>query len=250
MSGVWKAPAALTSLACRQPGTLCARAMSLSTALRLPAQAKPPGKSTLAMRQTSPSAALSSQSCSTVARSRPATESRAWGEASAASCMASARSFTTRSPASKLRTPAAVSAAYSPSERPAMAWQRATASGRSLRSFSMAARSARNMAGWQSRVWSSTAAGPRRQSSMMSMPRTSAAFAAMACTAGKSCTPPIIFTYCEPWPGKSRAMEVRGRACPGAAGASAGTGTSTLAGMKCSGFSAAARALASRSSRS
>mmetsp|Transcript_1313 Transcript_1313/g.2718 ORF Transcript_1313/g.2718 Transcript_1313/m.2718 type:complete len:204 (+) Transcript_1313:364-975(+) len=169
MSFVWKPPEVFSSLACRQPSVFWAFAMSFSIALCVPAQEKPFGKRKFAIWQTSLGPEMQSlQSFDRVSWSRPATESMLWGEASAASCMASPRSFTSLSPVSKVKTPATVSAAYSPRERPATPWQRSMRSGLSFRSFSMPARPPTYIAGWQCFVISSLDSGPFMQSSSKS----------------------------------------------------------------------------------
>mmetsp|Transcript_10645 Transcript_10645/g.30320 ORF Transcript_10645/g.30320 Transcript_10645/m.30320 type:complete len:229 (+) Transcript_10645:571-1257(+) len=177
-------------------------------AFRVPPTAKPEGKSSLASWQTAPgpssSAAFRQSSCS-FAFSRPAMETMPWSFASAASCMASPRSFTRRRPSSKVKTPAAQRAVYSPKERPAMTAHRVTASSRSVRSFSRPARPARNIAGWQYLVSSNFSSGPCRQISRMSYPKMSLAWSIISLTLGKSLTPESIFTYCEPCPGKRSA---------------------------------------------
>mmetsp|Transcript_21183 Transcript_21183/g.59908 ORF Transcript_21183/g.59908 Transcript_21183/m.59908 type:complete len:212 (+) Transcript_21183:311-946(+) len=150
MSFVWKPPEVFSSLACRQPSVFWAFAMSFSIALCVPAQEKPFGKRKFAIWQTSLGPEMQSlQSFCRVSWSRPATDSMLWGEASAASCIASPRSFTSRRPSSKVMTPAAQSAVYSPRERPAKAEALLTASSRSPLSFSTPARPAMKSAGWQ-----------------------------------------------------------------------------------------------------
>mmetsp|Transcript_10470 Transcript_10470/g.24620 ORF Transcript_10470/g.24620 Transcript_10470/m.24620 type:complete len:278 (-) Transcript_10470:88-921(-) len=133
---------------------------------------------------------------------RPTTESIACLLASAAACMASPRSFTISRPSSKDTTPAAHKAVYSPSEKPAMAAALFTHSASRERSCSRAAKPATNMAGWQYLVSSSFSSGPSSQSASTSHPRILLAFSSSSCTAGRSLTPAIIFTYCEPCPGK------------------------------------------------
>mmetsp|Transcript_48809 Transcript_48809/g.111185 ORF Transcript_48809/g.111185 Transcript_48809/m.111185 type:complete len:220 (-) Transcript_48809:368-1027(-) len=122
--------------------------------------------------------------------------------ASAASCIASPRTFTTSMPVSKSQTWATVIATYSPRDNPATAWQRSTFSGRSTLSRSTPARPPMYMAGWQYFVSSNLDSGPLRHSSSRSNPKVRDAFVSMAFTAGSSLTADNIFTYCEPWPGK------------------------------------------------
>mmetsp|Transcript_84822 Transcript_84822/g.189540 ORF Transcript_84822/g.189540 Transcript_84822/m.189540 type:complete len:225 (-) Transcript_84822:598-1272(-) len=179
------------------------------TASSVPAQEKPLGKSSLAIWQTAEPPSFfraSPQSSSSLGLSRPATESMACLLEVAAACMASPRSFTNFRPSSKEKTPAAQSAVYSPSERPAVTMKRSAASFFSPRSFSTPAIPAMNMQGWQNFVSSSFDSGPWRQSSSTSQPRIDFAVARYSLTLGMSCTEVIIFTYCEPWPGKSRPM--------------------------------------------
>mmetsp|Transcript_109944 Transcript_109944/g.164459 ORF Transcript_109944/g.164459 Transcript_109944/m.164459 type:complete len:214 (-) Transcript_109944:464-1105(-) len=170
MSGVWKAPAVFRTLACRAPA-FSAESLRKLMAFSVPPTEKPPGKRQLAIWQTaSPPSfwAAATQSGWSLSFSSPATESMACLPMSAASCMASPRSFTSFSPSSKVMTPAAQSAVYSPSERPAMTEARVTASGFSSLSFSMPARPPMNIAGWQYFVSSSLDSGPLRQMSRMS----------------------------------------------------------------------------------
>mmetsp|Transcript_50146 Transcript_50146/g.114005 ORF Transcript_50146/g.114005 Transcript_50146/m.114005 type:complete len:327 (-) Transcript_50146:499-1479(-) len=205
---VWKAPEVFNTFACKAPA-LSANSLSLVIAARVPATEKPLGKSSLAIPQTAepPSAfAASLQSSSSLGLSRPATESIACLLMLAASFMASPRSFTSFSPSSKLKTPAAQRAVYSPNERPAMTWQRVTASSRSVRSFSTPARPAMNIAGWQFCVSSSLSSGPSKHNFNKSKPRMVFALASMSWTGARSLQVDIIFTYWEPWPGKRRPM--------------------------------------------
>mmetsp|Transcript_147187 Transcript_147187/g.410011 ORF Transcript_147187/g.410011 Transcript_147187/m.410011 type:complete len:216 (-) Transcript_147187:125-772(-) len=150
MRGVWKAPCVFKTFAWSAPA-LSASSFSALIAGSVPATEKPLGKSSLAIWQCAPLPsflAASAQSSCTLGLSRPATESIACGLLEAASCMASARSFTSRRPSSKLKTPATQSAVYSPRDRPATACARVTASSLSSFSFSTPARPATNMAGW------------------------------------------------------------------------------------------------------
>mmetsp|Transcript_97661 Transcript_97661/g.285076 ORF Transcript_97661/g.285076 Transcript_97661/m.285076 type:complete len:330 (-) Transcript_97661:539-1528(-) len=208
MSLVWKAPPALMVRACRA-FALTANSQSFVTAGFEPAHVKPEGKrkfATLhsALGDGSDSLACS-QSLSTLARSRPATEHMAWGTRSVAACMASPRICTSRRPSSKLSTPAAQTAVYSPRERPATACGRSYTSAFVSFSFSLAARPAMNMMGWQYLVSLSFSSGPFSASSSGSQPRISLAFTSIALTIGSSMTSLSIPTYCEPWPGKSSA---------------------------------------------
>mmetsp|Transcript_85379 Transcript_85379/g.269116 ORF Transcript_85379/g.269116 Transcript_85379/m.269116 type:complete len:240 (+) Transcript_85379:338-1057(+) len=175
----------------------------------VPATEKPLGKSSLAIWQTAPLPsflAASPQSSFNLGFSRPATESISCLLLLAAACMASARSLTSLRPSSKEKTPAAQSAVYSPRERPAMACARETRSSFSPRNFSTPAKPATNIAGWQLAVSSSFSSGPSRQRESKSYPRMSLALLSISLTAGMSLTALIIFTYWEPWPGKSRPM--------------------------------------------
>mmetsp|Transcript_65739 Transcript_65739/g.132013 ORF Transcript_65739/g.132013 Transcript_65739/m.132013 type:complete len:267 (-) Transcript_65739:635-1435(-) len=210
ISGVWKAPPALMTRACRARAFV-ASSQSLSTAFLLPAHVKPAGKRTLAIWQTgfldTVSAALASlHNFSSVGRSRPATEHMHCGTASVAPCMASARSFTSFSASSNSSTPAAQQAVYSPKLRPATACGLSTASFLVSRMTSNAAMPATNIAGWQYFVSLSLFSGPLRQSSLMSQPRTFSAVANISLTAGRLTQSFSMPTYWEPWPGKSRAM--------------------------------------------
>mmetsp|Transcript_122959 Transcript_122959/g.348513 ORF Transcript_122959/g.348513 Transcript_122959/m.348513 type:complete len:370 (-) Transcript_122959:89-1198(-) len=205
--GVWKAPAVLRTLACMAPAFSamgCRKLMAFS----VPPTDLPLGKRWLEIWQTAPSPSFflaSSQSGFSLASSRPATESISCLPICAASCMASPRSFTNFSASSKLRTPAAQSAVYSPRDRPAITEQRLTASGLSAFSFSTPARPAMNIAGWQYLVSSSFSSGPLRQRSSTSHPRMSFAFSSISFTAGMSFVDSIMPTYWEPWPGKKSA---------------------------------------------
>mmetsp|Transcript_106105 Transcript_106105/g.228577 ORF Transcript_106105/g.228577 Transcript_106105/m.228577 type:complete len:358 (+) Transcript_106105:71-1144(+) len=240
---VWKPPEVFSTLAWSAPA-LSARSLSVRIAASVPAQEKPFGKSSLAIWQTaSPPSfrAASRQHRSSVALSRPATDSMACLPTAAASCMDSPRSLTSLRPSSKEKTPAAVRAVYSPSDRPAHTWKRVAASSLSARSFSMPAMPAMNIAGWQNLVSSSFSSGPLRQSSRMSNPRMDLAFTSISCTAGMSFTVDIIFTYCEPCPGKSRPTGIGGSAF-GPAGSAATFGLAAAPGsMKSSSSSPSGR---------
>mmetsp|Transcript_129210 Transcript_129210/g.401877 ORF Transcript_129210/g.401877 Transcript_129210/m.401877 type:complete len:296 (+) Transcript_129210:240-1127(+) len=216
MYGVWKAPDILRILACM---ALAWSQSSLSTkmALSVPAQEKPLGKSTFAIwqMQLPPIFFLAcSQSSSSIGLSRPAIESTACLPSSAASCMAWPLIFTSLNPSSKLKTPAAHSAGYSPKERPAVAVKRSPCSGLSFLSFTKPAMPATNMAGWQNRVCSSFVSGPWRHSSRTSQPRISLALVSMETTSGWFATLLIILTYWEPWPGKRMATGRRDKPAP------------------------------------
>mmetsp|Transcript_93556 Transcript_93556/g.288581 ORF Transcript_93556/g.288581 Transcript_93556/m.288581 type:complete len:214 (+) Transcript_93556:122-763(+) len=170
ISGVWKAPAVLRILACRAPA-FSAIVLSSLMAFSVPPTEKPPGKRQLAIWHTAPAPsfwAAWTQRGWSLSFSRPATESISCLPAAAASCIASPRSFTSFRPSSKVMTPAAQSAVYSPRESPAMTEARVTASGFSSLSFSRPARPPMNMAGWQYLVSSSLSSGPFRQMSRMS----------------------------------------------------------------------------------
>mmetsp|Transcript_23249 Transcript_23249/g.63332 ORF Transcript_23249/g.63332 Transcript_23249/m.63332 type:complete len:269 (-) Transcript_23249:390-1196(-) len=206
MSEVWKAPAVLRTFACRAPA-FSAMVLSSLMAFSVPPTEKPPGKRQFAMEQTAPAPsflAASTQRGASLSFSSPATESISCLPSCAASCIASPRSFTSFRPSSNEKTPATQSAVYSPSERPATTLARVTASSRSARSFSTPAMPATNIAGWQFWVSSRAVSGPSRQSFRMSLPRIDSALAKYSFTFGMSLTFVIIFTYCEPWPGKSK----------------------------------------------
>mmetsp|Transcript_106104 Transcript_106104/g.228572 ORF Transcript_106104/g.228572 Transcript_106104/m.228572 type:complete len:234 (+) Transcript_106104:71-772(+) len=162
---VWKPPEVFSTLAWSAPA-LSARSLSVRIAASVPAQEKPFGKSSLAIWQTLPGSTFAASAHSSVSfgLSRPATEIIACFGLAEAACMASPRALTSFRPSSKLKTPAQQSAVYSPRERPAMTWQRVTASSRSALSFSTPASPAMNIAGWQYCVSSSLASGPSRQS--------------------------------------------------------------------------------------
>mmetsp|Transcript_63446 Transcript_63446/g.186114 ORF Transcript_63446/g.186114 Transcript_63446/m.186114 type:complete len:220 (-) Transcript_63446:264-923(-) len=206
---VWKPPEAFRNLACMAPA---ASACSFSAAMAgaVPAQEKPLGKRMLAIWHTSPPTASESQSSSSLSCSRPATDTMDCGLIRAASCIASPRTLTSSMPCSKVKTPAAQRAVYSPRERPATAPGRSTASGLDCLSFARPAIPARNIAGWQTLVSSSFSSGPFRQYSMMSKPSTALAVAMSSRTSSSCCRACIILTYWEPCPGKSSAMDVRG----------------------------------------
>mmetsp|Transcript_18838 Transcript_18838/g.59877 ORF Transcript_18838/g.59877 Transcript_18838/m.59877 type:complete len:240 (-) Transcript_18838:483-1202(-) len=168
--GVWKAPAVLRILACRAPA-FSAIVLSSLMAFSVPPTAKPFGKRRFAIWQTLPLpslAAASLQSPSNFSLSTPATESMRCLPTAAASCMASPRSLTRRKPSSKVITPAAHRAVYSPRERPAMTEALVTTSSLSARNFSIPARPPTKSAGWQYLVSSSLSSGPFRQISRMS----------------------------------------------------------------------------------
>mmetsp|Transcript_30438 Transcript_30438/g.94468 ORF Transcript_30438/g.94468 Transcript_30438/m.94468 type:complete len:289 (-) Transcript_30438:286-1152(-) len=208
MRTVWKPPLAFRTFAC---SAFFSSASSLSFVMHfsVPAQEKPLGKRSLAIEQTaltpSPSVAFLQRS-TTTSRSRPTTEIMACFPTSAARCMASPRSFTSRRPSSKVKTPAWQSAVYSPSERPATHCGSSSASPRSARSFAAAARPPTNIAGWQYCVSASLSSGPERQRPRRSYPRISFAFSSITLTSALSSRPWSIPTYCEPCPGKSSAM--------------------------------------------
>mmetsp|Transcript_7578 Transcript_7578/g.17367 ORF Transcript_7578/g.17367 Transcript_7578/m.17367 type:complete len:226 (+) Transcript_7578:146-823(+) len=170
---VWNPPEVLRILACRAPA-FSARSFNATMAFSVPAHEKPLGKSSLAIWQMAPLPsflAASLHRASSLLFSTPATDSIACLPTAAASCMASPRSLTSFSPSSKVKTPAAQRAVYSPRERPAQTWNLSTTSGLSPRSFSTPARPAMNITGWQYLVSSSFASGPFLQSSITSKPR-------------------------------------------------------------------------------
>mmetsp|Transcript_23043 Transcript_23043/g.62813 ORF Transcript_23043/g.62813 Transcript_23043/m.62813 type:complete len:282 (+) Transcript_23043:498-1343(+) len=207
MSGVWKAPEPVTSLAWSAPLALTSFS-SFSMAALLPPQVAPFGKRAFATWQTVPEP-ISSRTClqkpSSLSRFSPATDNSACAPPLVdASAMASDRTFMIFSPSSKDMTPAATSAAYSPTPRPATAPGRPAASGASSFNFSKAARPAMNMTGWQTSVFSSFDAGPFKHTSSASQPRMPLALLSRSLTPPTSFTFSSIFTYCEPCPGKSR----------------------------------------------
>mmetsp|Transcript_81790 Transcript_81790/g.213383 ORF Transcript_81790/g.213383 Transcript_81790/m.213383 type:complete len:221 (+) Transcript_81790:206-868(+) len=151
ISDVWKPPEVLRIFACSTPAAT-AFSCSISMAFLVPAHEKPFGKSSLAIMHTPPgpsAAAASWHSFVMMSLSRPATETMPCALSVAASCIASPRSFTSRRPSSKLKTPAAHSAVYSPRDRPAATRKAPATSGRSSFSFSSPAMPATNIAGWQ-----------------------------------------------------------------------------------------------------
>mmetsp|Transcript_112674 Transcript_112674/g.325560 ORF Transcript_112674/g.325560 Transcript_112674/m.325560 type:complete len:220 (+) Transcript_112674:325-984(+) len=194
MRSVWKAPLVFSVFACSAFASM-AFWTSFSMAGLLPAHEKPSGKRKFATLHVSPGPAASLQSASSFPWGSPATEAMSCGEDSAASCMASARSFTNFSPASMLSTPATVRAVYSPRERPATACTPSTASGLSFLSSSTAASPARYMQGWQNLVLSNRSSGPFRQRSRTSKPSMDFAVASISFTAGMSFTSFSIPTY-------------------------------------------------------
>mmetsp|Transcript_69440 Transcript_69440/g.157568 ORF Transcript_69440/g.157568 Transcript_69440/m.157568 type:complete len:242 (-) Transcript_69440:66-791(-) len=170
--GVWKAPEVLRTFAWRAPAS-SAFTFSSSTASFEPATENPFGKRWFAIWQTPPflEAITSLMRSLTTDSSKPATESiPCCGPPSfvASKSMASPRDFTRLSPVSKSKTPATVSAVYSPSDRPATALQSDTLLGSSISSCLTAANPAMYMAGWQNFVCSSFSSGPFRMMSMMS----------------------------------------------------------------------------------
>mmetsp|Transcript_99314 Transcript_99314/g.195050 ORF Transcript_99314/g.195050 Transcript_99314/m.195050 type:complete len:240 (+) Transcript_99314:362-1081(+) len=170
INGVWKPPPVFKILACKAPA-LSAAARRDSMAFFVPPTEKPLGKSSFAIWQmpSGPSSfAAVAHNCCNCSLSKPATDTMPCSRISAASCMASPRSFTRRKPSSKEKTPAAHKAVYSPKDKPAITAHRVTASSRSPRNFSRPARPPMNMAGWQKRVSSSFSSGPERQTSKMS----------------------------------------------------------------------------------
>mmetsp|Transcript_51627 Transcript_51627/g.122870 ORF Transcript_51627/g.122870 Transcript_51627/m.122870 type:complete len:218 (-) Transcript_51627:820-1473(-) len=199
MRSVWNAPPALMTFTCKAPAAF-ASCSNFSMALLVPATVKPFGKSELASEQTSESepAHACSQSCVTLLRSNPATEAIFCGTCFDALCITSPRFFTSFKPVSKLNTPAAYKALYSPSERPATACTLSTRSGLSPRSFSMAAALAVNMAGWQTLVASSSSSGPSKHFSRMLKSRMSSQMRRRALTSGSALTSFSMVTYWEP----------------------------------------------------
>mmetsp|Transcript_17025 Transcript_17025/g.22977 ORF Transcript_17025/g.22977 Transcript_17025/m.22977 type:complete len:219 (+) Transcript_17025:519-1175(+) len=178
----------------------------------VPPHVAPFGKSALDTWQMVP-VPISSRTClhkpSSLSRFKPATESSACAPPVAeAAAIASDRTFMTFKPSSRDITPAATSAANSPTPSPATAPGLLAASGATCFSFSRPARHAKNITGWQTSVFSSLEPGPLRQTSRASQPRMVLALLSMSFTAGMSFTSLSIFTYCEPWPGKSRPTEV------------------------------------------
>mmetsp|Transcript_40175 Transcript_40175/g.116163 ORF Transcript_40175/g.116163 Transcript_40175/m.116163 type:complete len:307 (-) Transcript_40175:720-1640(-) len=208
ISSVWKAPPAFITRACRARSAI-ASLHSSSTAAFVPPQVKPLGNkklATLTVASGDLSAKVAfSHSSSTLARSRPATEHIACGTSSVAFCIASARNLTSRRPSSKSSTPAATSAVYSPSDKPATACGLSKTSGFCSLSRSSAAMPPMNISGWQYRVSDNFSSGPLSAISFGSQPRMAAALENMTLTLGRSTTSFIMPTYCEPWPGKSRA---------------------------------------------
>mmetsp|Transcript_63861 Transcript_63861/g.195299 ORF Transcript_63861/g.195299 Transcript_63861/m.195299 type:complete len:348 (+) Transcript_63861:156-1199(+) len=203
---VWKAPDVLISFACKA-FSFCARSRRMVIAFSVPPQEKPRGKRSLAITHTAslPSfLAACAHSWVSLSFSRPAMEHIFCEPTDAASCMYWPRMLTSFSPSSKLNTPAAYSAVYSPSDRPAHAWKRVAWSGLVSLSDSMPAAPARNIAGWQYRVSSSFSSGPWRQRSSRSYPRMALALSHIALTLGLSFKLDIMFLYWEPWPGNIR----------------------------------------------
>mmetsp|Transcript_95391 Transcript_95391/g.246552 ORF Transcript_95391/g.246552 Transcript_95391/m.246552 type:complete len:226 (+) Transcript_95391:629-1306(+) len=126
--------------------------------------------------------------------------------------MAELRTLTSSIPSSNVKTPAAHSAVYSPSDSPATAPGRSAASCRTSRSLWRPAMPARNMHGWQTLVSCSLSSGPLRHASKGSKPSTRVAVATILMTSGSSFRSSSIFTYCEPCPGKSSPIVVFGSA--------------------------------------
>ena len=115
MNGVWKAPDTCSGMIFFAPSSLACRPAA-ATALGAPAMTTWPGALKLAT-QTSASARL--QATSTRSSSSPSTAAMVPGLAIPASCMASARSTTRRTPSSNDNAPVAVRAVYSPKLCPA-----------------------------------------------------------------------------------------------------------------------------------
>mmetsp|Transcript_40865 Transcript_40865/g.117403 ORF Transcript_40865/g.117403 Transcript_40865/m.117403 type:complete len:267 (-) Transcript_40865:683-1483(-) len=209
ISGEWKAPPVLITLACKARAFV-ARSHNFSIVVLLPAQVKPAGNKTLAIWHVAsgtPVSALraSPQRRSSVARSRPATEHMHCGTMLVAPCMASARIFTSLRHSSKSRTPAAQIAVYSPRLRPATACKRSTASRFDSRRTSTAASPARNIAGWQYLVSDNFSSGPCKHNSRTSNPRIFCALSSIVRTAGKCIQSFSMPTYWEPCPGNNSA---------------------------------------------
>mmetsp|Transcript_45835 Transcript_45835/g.129676 ORF Transcript_45835/g.129676 Transcript_45835/m.129676 type:complete len:204 (+) Transcript_45835:167-778(+) len=174
MRGVWNAPLVFITFACSAPA-LSERSLRARIATSVPATLNPFGKSSFVIWQTAlfpPSFFRAcAQSSWTFGFSRPAIDRAACLPSLAASAIAVPRIFTSSRPCSKVKTPAAQSAVYSPSERPATSWHLSTASGLSFLSLTTPARPAMNISGWQLDVSSSLDSGPFRQSCSTSHPR-------------------------------------------------------------------------------
>mmetsp|Transcript_18202 Transcript_18202/g.30807 ORF Transcript_18202/g.30807 Transcript_18202/m.30807 type:complete len:216 (-) Transcript_18202:849-1496(-) len=150
ISLVWKAPACFKTTQSRAPAVF-AFWTKLSMADRLPETEKALEKRHAAIWHVSPLLQLALHCFSTVSLSKPTTKhmpcALAPGREPTAKSMASARSLMSRRPVSKSKTPAQVSAAYSPTDRPATARHLLTFSSSSSFSCSIAARLATYMAG-------------------------------------------------------------------------------------------------------
>ena len=150
MSGVWKAPPTGRAMARLAPISL-AMAMALSMASGAPAMTTWPGPLWLAS-QTSPPVRL--QAMRTSSSSRPRTAAMVPSRSSAAACMASPRSVTSRTALAKSSTPAAVRAEYSPRLWPA--WPAPSTPRRTTASRAII--EVTKVASWLLRVWVSSSA--------------------------------------------------------------------------------------------
>ena len=199
MSGVWKAPATASGTMRDAPASSAA-AVAACTASTAPPMLTLPGAFSL---QTA--APCSAQIAATWSRSRPSTAAIVPGVTSHASCISSPRRCTRRMPSSKLIAPAAISAAYSPSECPA------TTAGRLvIVPASMAATRAAmpwaTSAGCVLTVRVSSSSGPSKQRPESEKPRASSAASKTARAAGISSWRSLPMpTCCAPCPGKSQA---------------------------------------------
>ena len=161
-----------------------------------------PGQLKLAV-VTCPEELRSSQSRIIMSSLRPSTAAMVPGRVFPATCMACPRTLTTRKPSSTRMTPAATSAASSPTLCPA------TRSGCSPRllSTSRAAMLWAKIAGCVTAVCLSDSAGPLKQNDLMSMSSTSSTRSKILCASGavlyRSCPMP---TNWEPCPGNRKAV--------------------------------------------
>ena len=125
------------------------------------------------------------------------------------SCMIRPRSRTSRMAVSKSIASAATAAAYWPAEWPASrlrAQLDARFGGASARRASRYAMLVARIAGWALTVRSSSSAGPSAIRRLIEKPSAASARSMIACASGERSSRAVPMpTYCEPWPGKTKA---------------------------------------------
>mmetsp|Transcript_15911 Transcript_15911/g.41105 ORF Transcript_15911/g.41105 Transcript_15911/m.41105 type:complete len:222 (+) Transcript_15911:343-1008(+) len=194
--GVCNAPQ-LISFACNAPPSLTDFS-SFCIESTVPAHVAPLGNSSFVRQHTAfgPSLSLISlHMASSFLQRIPATVSVACAGCFEASATASPCTLTMRRASSKLSTPAATSAAYSPTSRPATAPGRDALSGLVCFSCSRAANPAMKSTGWLISGWLSFDNGPFKHTSKGSQPRSPFATSSICLTPGSSLTPPSMPTY-------------------------------------------------------